>query len=170
MNDELLPPAEVHVREHPLPGKARLFSLTLTDGVVISVASHQVAGGRDVSLTLPGKDETSLTIELNDVEATTLAALLSGVRFIVESPPDHAPVGGASLRTLTIGAGSPAVDVKLADIEVPSPDEARIIAVIRDETPDLVEEDPQRHCHTGDRLVLVGRPAAMHELVQHLLG
>lgn len=170
MNDHLRPRAEVHVREHPLPGNARMFSLTLTDGAVINVVTHQVAGRREVSLTLPGHDDAALTMDLGDVEATTLAALLSGVRFVVEGPPDHAPVGGANLRTLTIGAGSPVIGLKLADVKVPAPDHARVIAVIRDDTPDLVEDDPQRPCQPGDRLVLVGRPGAMHELVQHLLG
>jgi K+/H+ antiporter YhaU regulatory subunit KhtT len=170
MDDQLLPRAEVHVREHPLPGNSRLFWLTLADGSVIGVASHSVGTGREVSLTLPGQDEPALTTRLSDVEATTLAALLSGVRFLVETPADHAPVGGANLRTLTIGAGSPAIGVKVADIDVPSPGDARVIAVIRDDTPELVEEDPRRPCQPGDRLVLVGRPEAMRELVQHLLG
>jgi K+/H+ antiporter YhaU regulatory subunit KhtT len=170
MSDHAVPHPEVHVREHPMPGNRRLFSLTLVDGTLLSIATDPDAAVRELSVTPAGQDEAVLSLPLRDVEATTLAALLSGVRFTVELAPDQQPVDAANLRTLTIGAGSPAVGKRLEEIDVPSPDNATVIAVIRDDTPDLVEQDPERPCHPGDRLVLVGRPVAMNDLVQHLIG
>lgn len=169
MSSPVTPHAEVHVREHPMPDNARLFSVTLADGTLLSIATEAAGGGRDLSLTPPGHDEAAVNVRLSDVEATTVAALLGGVRFTVEAP-DHTPVGAANLRTLTIGAGSPAVDRRLDEIEVPQPEDATVIAVIRDDTPELVEQDPDRPVQPGDRLVLVGRPGAMSALVQHLVG
>ena len=169
MTSPVSPHPEVHVREHPMPDNARLFSVTLADGTLLSIATEAGSGARDLSLTPRGHDEAAITVRLSDVEATTVAALLSGVRFTVEAP-DHSPVGAANLRTLTIGAGSPAVGHRLDDIEVPQPDDATVIAVIRDDTADLVEQDPDRPVQPGDRLVIVGRPGAMSTLVQHLLG
>jgi K+/H+ antiporter YhaU regulatory subunit KhtT len=170
MSDHAVPHPEVHVREHPMPGNRRLFSLTLGDGTLLTIATDPEAATRDLSVTPAGEDESMLSLTLRDVEATTLAALLSGVRFTVEQAPDHQPVDAANLRTLTIGAASPAVGKRLDEIDVPSPDDATVIAVIRDDTPDLVEQDPDRPCHPGDRLVLVGRPGAMSDLVRHLIG
>ena len=52
----------------------------------------------------------------------------------------------------------------------PIPIRHAVIAVIRDDTADLIEDDPDRPCQAGDRLVLVGRPGSMTVLVQHLIG
>jgi K+/H+ antiporter YhaU regulatory subunit KhtT len=170
MSDHVVPHPEVHVREHPMPGNRRLFSLTLADGTLLTIATDPGAAARELSVTHAGQDEAALSLTLRDVEATTLAALLSGVRFTVESLPDHQPVDAANLRTFTVGAASPAVGKRLEEIDVPSPDDAMVIAVIRDDTPDLVEQDPDRPCQPGDRLVIVGRPGAMSDLVRHLIG
>lgn len=170
MTDPVVPHPEVHVREHPMPGNRRLFALTLADGTLVSLATDPDGRGRELSITPAGRDEAATSVHLRDVEATTLAALLSGLRFTVELSSDHDPVDAANLRALTIGAGSPAVGRRLDELEVPAPDDATVIAVIRDDTPDLVEQDPERSCQPGDRLVLVGRPGAMDELVRHLRG
>lgn len=106
---------------------------------------------------------------MTSVESTTLAALLSGIRFSVQEEP-RAPVNAANLRTITLPAGAPAVGRRLEELDVPDADEARVIAVIRDDTADLIEDDPDRPCQVGDRLVLVGRPGSMHTLVEYLLG
>ncbi|HEX6248453.1 MAG TPA: TrkA C-terminal domain-containing protein [Nocardioidaceae bacterium] len=170
MSDHPMPHPEVHVREHPMPGNRRVFSLTLPDGTLLTVATDPDERARDLSVTPLGSDAAAVSVRLSDVEATTLAALLSGVRFTVEVAPDQGPVDAANLRTMTIRAGSPAVGRRLHDLESPQPQDATVIAVIRDDTPDLVETDPQRPCRPGDRLVLVGRPGAMRDLVRHLLG
>lgn len=169
MTDHVMPHPEVHVREHPMPGNARLFTLTLGDGAVISLATG-ADGRRDLSVTPAGRDEAVTSIAMQEVEATTLAALLSGVRFTVADSAELQPVRAANLRTVTIGAASPAVGRRLDEIAVPAPEDATVIAVIRDDTPDLVERDPDRPCRPGDRLVLVGRAGAMGSLVAHLLG
>lgn len=168
--DPAIPHPEVHVREHPLPGSARLFSLTLSDGTVVSVATHPDVQRQELSITPADRDQAVATVRLRAAEATTLAALLSGVRFTIEAAPEEQPVRAANLRTVTLGAGSPAVGRTLEEITAGESEDAMVIAVIRDDTPDLVEQDPQRPCQPGDRLVLVGRPGAMRELVSFLLG
>jgi K+/H+ antiporter YhaU regulatory subunit KhtT len=45
-----------------------------------------------------------------------------------------------------------------------------VIAVIRDDTDDLIETDPDRPCQAGDRLVIVGRPGSMSRMVEQLIG
>lgn len=163
------PEDEVHVREHPYPGSGRMFAVTLANGAVLTIVADPVSMHRQVAVTLPGDDEPVATIPMTGVESTTVAALLSGVRFVVEH--DHgAPVNAANLRTVVLPAGAPAVGRRLSDLEVPEPDHARVVAVIRDDTPELIEDDPERPCEPGDRLVLVGRPGSMSALVSHLVG
>jgi Trk K+ transport system NAD-binding subunit len=83
---------------------------------------------------------------------------------------DEQPLAAANLRTVTLSAGSPAIGRRLHDIQVPDPEHAKVIAVIRDDTADLIETDVERPCRAGDRLVLVGRPEALRHLVRDLSG
>lgn len=170
MTDHLDPRPEVHVREHPMPGNAQLFELTLANGSRLTVATEPQASTRELSITLLGHDEPAASVTLRDAEATTLAALLSGIRLVIERLPPDETDDIATLHTLAIGASSPAVGRRLDQIGVPSPDDATVIAVIRDDTPDLVEQEDQRPCQPGDRLVLVGRPDPLRELIRYLLG
>ncbi|MFN3258574.1 MAG: cation:proton antiporter regulatory subunit [Ilumatobacter sp.] len=159
---------EVHVREHPMPGSARLFSLTLGDGSVVTVSTPADSMNRTLQVTPPASDESMLTLRFNAAESTTLAALLSGIRFVVEQPAERQPVDAANLRTVTLPAGAPAIGKRLHDLE--SSDDAMVIAVIRDDTDDLIEKDPDRPCEAGDRLVVVGRPGSMSRAIQFLTG
>jgi K+/H+ antiporter YhaU regulatory subunit KhtT len=161
---------EVHVREHPVPGNARLFHLTLNDGTLLAISTDADTTDRALSVIPPSADEALATVHLNSAEATTLAALLSGIRFVIRQPDDDQPVDAANLRTITLPAGSPAIGRTLHDLDVPDHASARVIAVIRDDTDDLIETDTERPCHAGDRLILVGRPGSMSTLVTYLLG
>ena len=161
---------EVHVREFPVPGNARLFHLTLSDGTMLAISTDADTTDRAISVTPPSADEALATVHLSSAEATTLAALLSGIRFVINTPDQHQPVDAANLRTITVPAGSPAIGRRLHDLDVPDHDSARVIAVIRDDTDDLIETDMERPCRAGDRLILVGRPGSMSALVEHLLG
>lgn len=158
---------EARVREYPLPGNRRLLSLMLPNGHTVTVASEPDKAALDLSVTQAGQDAALVTVRMSDVEATTLAALLSGIRLIsasVSDPEDDE----TDLRTVRLPLGSAAVGRRLHELELPAPDLARVIGVIRDDTPELLEEDPDRPCQPGDRLVLVGRPTAMGDLVSAL--
>lgn len=160
---------EVHVREHPYPGSGRLWTVTLDTGVQLTVVADPGTTGRQLGVSLPGEEEPVVNVAMTGVESTTVAALLSGIRFVVEQA-DAVPVNAANLRTVALPAGARAVGLRLDELDVPEPDQARVIAVIRDDTPDLLEDDPERPCEPGDRLVLVGRPGSMSALVDHLIG
>jgi len=161
---------EVHVREHPVAGNARLFHLTLNDGTLLAISTDADSTDRTLSIIPASTDEALAVVPLSGAEATTLAALLSGIRFVVSQPDDLQPVDAANLRTITLPAGSPAIGRRLHDLEVPDHDNARVIAVIRDDTDDLIETDVERPCRAGDRLIVVGRPGSMSTLVKYLLG
>lgn len=170
MNQPAFHDQEVHVREHPVPGNARLFHLTLSDGTLVAISTDADTTDRALSIIPPSADEAAATVHLSGAEATTLSALLSGIQFVIRQPEDDQPVDAANMRTITLPAGSPAIGRRLHDLDVPDHDNARVIAVIRDDTEDLIETDTQRPCRAGDRLILVGRPGSMSALVEYLLG
>ena len=163
------PEDEVHVREHPFPGSGRLWTVTLSDGLQLTIAADPDSTGRHLAVTRPGEDEPAVSADMTGVESTTVAALLSGIRFVVREDA-AVPVNAANLRTVALPAGVWAVGRRLDELAGPEPEEARVIAVIRDDTAELLEDDPERPCEPGDRLVLVGRPGSMAALVEHLLA
>jgi K+/H+ antiporter YhaU regulatory subunit KhtT len=161
---------DVNVREQRIPGVGRLYQLPLGDGWMVSVVVDARSGERELDITSPEHDRPDLKVHLSEAHAVTLAALLSGVRFVFESEPQHAPAGGVHVETVVIGAGSPAAGRTVDEIEVPDAEAARVLAVIRDDTPDLIEDDTTRVCQPGDRLVLAGRPVPLEELRSYLAG
>ncbi len=161
---------EVHVREFPLPGNARMFRMTLADGSFVTLSTRAGSMDRTLEVTPPGSDDSVVAVHFTAAESTTMAALLSGIRFVIQEPDEAQPVDAANLRTVTLPARSPAVGRRLHDLELLDSADARVIAVIRDDTDELIETDPERACQPGDRLVIVGRPGSMSQLVQRLMG
>lgn len=159
----------VDVREYPVPGAARLFEISLSDGTALRISTDNESDASELGVVPAGADEAAVTVRLTGAEASTLSSLLSGVRLVIRSY-DRAPREGAATRTVTVPDWSPVVGVPLAEIELPDPDEARIVAVIRDDTEQLLEEDPASRCRVGDRLVVVGRHPALDRLVSRLTG
>lgn len=160
--------SRVEVRQQTVPGHGQRFLVGLGDGAEVTVTVETRTGARRLGVLRSGHDRPETSLELTEAQAETVGTLLSGVHLAVE--PLDAPTDGVSVATVLIGAGSPAVGRALAAIEVPDPEQARIIAVIRDDTPELLEEDPARPCAPGDRLVLAGRPDALRALRVHLNG
>ena len=158
----------VNVREHPVPGPARLFEIALADGSSLRISTDVDGEASELGIVAPGSDEAAAVVRLTGAEASTLSSLLSGIRLVVRTY-DRAPREAASTRTITIREGSPVVGLPFDQIELPDPDEARVVAVIRDDTPRLLEEDPRGRCEVGDRLVLVGRHPALDRLVARLM-
>lgn len=165
MNDHT---PEVHVRDRRIPGFGHLFEMPLPDGSIVSVVSQDHTDDRELHLLTPDEDEPQVRVALPGAHAETLAALLSGMRLVLDR--DDQPRTGVQVTTVPVSAGSPASGNRICDIVVPAPRDARILAVIRDDTPELVEDDEDRPCQPGDRLVLAGRPQAIEELRRFLVG
>lgn len=161
----------VNVREFPLPGAARLFEVALSDGAALRISTESDAG--QLGFIPAGADEAIVEVRLTKAEASTIASLLSGVRIVLQSDDDSdtdTAEDAAASRTVTLRAGSPAIGRLLGDLDIPDPDHARVVAVIRDDTHRLLEDDPGRRTEEGDRLVVVGRPQALVRLVRYLGG
>ena len=162
------PTHEVHVRDRRIPGFGHLFEIPLPDGWMVSVVSDDPTDYRELLLLAPGEDEPLARVTMPSAHAETLGALLSGMRLVFDR--DDQPRAGVQVTTVPISAGSPGSGHRVRDIPVPAPAAARVLAVIRDDTPELVEDDEDRPCQPGDRLVLAGHSKAIEELRRFLVG
>lgn len=161
---------EIDVREHPLPGSARFFELTLSGGTVLQIFTESTSSDSHLAVLPPSADTPVVNLRLSKAEAIVLSSLISGVRFVARTPEGADAADAAVPSTVKLRAASPAVGKSLREIAVPEPDRAHVLAVIRDDTEELVEVDPERRCQVGDRLVVVGRPDALARLIRYLHG
>jgi K+/H+ antiporter YhaU regulatory subunit KhtT len=136
--------------------------------LVIVVQDH---GGRQVGVMDDGADEPSVTVPLSHEQAVAVGALLMGARFSIDTTHDERVAGDeVDVETMTVGPGSPAAGRLLSDIALPPDSDAEVLAIIRDETPALVEDDAHTPARPGDRLVVAARRDRIGAVVQHLAG
>jgi K+/H+ antiporter YhaU regulatory subunit KhtT len=161
---------EIHVREQRLPGIGHRYELALDLNRRLTVVV-QDGGRRELGLVSGRADEPDLVVSLSQEEAVALAALLSGARFAIDSSEDdRIDSDQVVVETVTLGAGSPAVGRAMKDIRLSGDKEATVLAVIRDETPELVEDETSQACRPGDRVVIVARRHHLDEVVHALAG
>lgn len=161
---------DVHVRQDRVPNVGPRFDIPLPDGTSLAIVVDEHTGDRQLHVLARDEDEPRASASLPEAHAVTVATLLSGVRVVFDSEPEVEPAAGVHVETVIIGAGSPAVGVPVAELQLPAPEEARVLAVIRDDTPELLEDDATRPFQPGDRLVLAGHPPALAQLRTFLAG
>jgi K+/H+ antiporter YhaU regulatory subunit KhtT len=78
---------KLKVRHELLPGVGERFEFKASSGLTVIVVSHR-SGRRDVSLRVPGEDESLATVGLTRTESVALATLLTGaqIEFLVSAP------------------------------------------------------------------------------------
>lgn len=163
-----MPGENIRIRRHRVPGRGSRYDIPLRDGnhLVIVASSHD-PGARELHvLRSEGLEEPDASIALTSGEATTVATLLSNMRIVVEDTAE--PPAGVRVETMQVGSASPAVGKRPDELPIADPDHARVLAVIRDDTPELVESDIAQACRPGDRLVIAGRPPHIDSLRRHL--
>ena len=102
--------------------------------------------------------------------AVALAALL-GARFSIDTTgDDRIDAGEVAIETVTLRPSSPAVGRPMTEISLAGDSEAAVLAVIRDDTPDLIEDDEGRCCQPGDRVVIAARRDRLSAVVDQLAG
>jgi K+/H+ antiporter YhaU regulatory subunit KhtT len=163
------PGENIRIRRHRIPGRGSRYEIPLQDGHhLVIVSSNTTEDTRQLHV-LPSEqdDQPTASIELTPGEATTIATLLSNVRLVIEEPSE--PPRGVQVETMQVGGGSQAIGKRPDELPITEPDHARILAVIRDDTPELVEADTSQACRPGDRLVVAGRPPHIDSLRRYLL-
>lgn len=159
---------EIEVREEHLPGIGVRWELDLPDGAVLHVTAER-SGRRHLGLTHRGQDAPAWTLRLDQQQAVTIAALLLGARFTIDAPDQSPAQSEVVVDTIELGPASPLIGRRVSEISLPEAD-AMILAIIDDETPDLVERSADRRCEPGDRIVLAARARDMGTLAEQLRG
>lgn len=158
---------DVLIREQALPGIGRRFDLDVEESLtLIVVVRHD--GSRDVGVSEKNADKPRRSVHLGREQAVAVGSLLLGARFSEES----GGTGGSALDigTVVLGDGSPAVNRIPTEIPLPDASDAAVVAVARDDTVQLLEDDRHRPCQPGDRLVVAARRDHLHDVIRHLAG
>ena len=167
---------EINVREVQLPGVGVRFELDHHDGGTLFVVAER-SGRRHLGATRSGEDRPAWSVELDQRQAVTIAALLLGARFTVDAGQGDGGGGGGGgddaetvvVDTVQLGPDSPLLGRTLTEISLEDPD-AMVLALIDDETPALVEHQPTRRCRPDDRVVLAARASRIATLAAELQG
>lgn len=158
---------QVHIREQQLPGIGHRFDLDVEDDLTLTVVVRR-DGSRDVAVSEKAPDKPRPSVHLGREQAVVVGSLLLGARF----SDGGADRGGWALdvSTVVLGARSPAIGRIPPEIPLPGGSEAAVVAVARDDTPQLLEDDQHRPCEPGDRLVIVARRDRLDDVIHHLAG
>ncbi len=161
---------DVHIREQSLPGIGHRYELSLGRRQWLAVIVRK-DGGREISIGSSDADEPDGTASLEQAQAVAVASILTGARFSIDTSDDpHVESDAVGVETVTLSENSPAVGRLAADIPLPQGSDASVLAVIRDETPDLVEDSDNQPCQAGDRVVVAARRDRLAEIVRNLAG
>lgn len=161
---------DVRIREQNLPGIGHRYEVSVA-GARHLIVVVQRAGRREIAIGRPGTDDPAAAVSLSHDQAVAVAALLTGARFSIESDPEgDSPVGGVAVETVTLSEGSPAIGRPAREVPLLAGSDAAILAVIRDDTPQLLEDESTEPCRVGDRVVVAARRDRLADVVQDLAG
>jgi Trk K+ transport system NAD-binding subunit len=100
-----------------------------------------------------------------------LAALLSGARFAIDTTEDdRIDADEMVVETVVLGESSPAVGHRAGEIPFPDDPHAAVLAVISDQTPEIVEHEVDRPFRPGDRVVVAARRQHIVAVARRLTG
>ena len=155
---------DLHVRAQRLPGIGWRYTIPADRGRHVMVVVED-RGPRYLVLLDPRLDEALTTVRLPAERAFVLAALLTGARFTLL--PSDAPAADpleVVVETLPVTRGSPAVGLTQDEAAPRLGDEAALLGVIDERTPELVDPEGGRAIQEGDKLVVAARRGRMESL------
>jgi len=156
---------EIHVTEQALPGVGMRYDIEVAGGRQLFVIAHR-NGHRELGV-MDG-DETGARVALDQPTAVTVAALLLGARFTVDTR-DNTWISSDEVvvDVVEVSEASPALGRSQAELDLHDPD-AVVLAVMSDTTPELVESRTEHRCQVGDRIVVAARAARIAEVAAAL--
>jgi K+/H+ antiporter YhaU regulatory subunit KhtT len=159
----------INVYEQPLPGLGQQFELHIDDRHILCVIALR-DGRRQLAQRLAGEDATNMLIDLDRDQAATVGALLLGAQFTIAAAVDAEPDDQVIVDTITIPHESPAIGRSAVEFLGEFADDVVVLAVIRDHTRDIVENDPDLALGDGDRVAIAMRRRQHQAITQALTG
>lgn len=127
-----------------------------------------MTAGRDLSINDSNSGEAQTVLTLDRSQAAALAGLLIGATLTLDTTDEATPTGEVIVKTITVGAGAPVLGQTITGIDLTGHAQAVVLALIRDTTPDLVEDPATCGCRPGDRLVVAAHRDQIQAVTQLL--
>lgn len=159
----------IQIREQPLPGIGHRYDIGLGRNQHLTVIVRR-DGGREVGIGSDDADAPDASAALDQAQAVAVAAILAGARFSITTDDPRAESDAVRVETVILTENSPAIGYVAADIPLLHNSDASVLAVIRDETPELLEDVSRQPCRPGDRVVVAARQARLSDVAEDLAG
>lgn len=141
---------DIHVHEQRLPGISLKYDIDLSDGRSPFVSTS--TGGEQAVCRVTSDGKPDWQVSLRADQAVTIAALLLGARFTLDSrSSDQIGVDEIIINTMTAGSDSQIIGLSALQMNLLG-DTAFTMAVISATAPEVKTLDTQR-CHFGDWVV-----------------
>lgn len=158
----------INVYEQPLPGLGQQFELHIDDRRTLCVIALR-DGRRQLARRSNGEETTDMLIDLDRDQAATVGALLLGAQFSIAASVDMEPADQVIVDTITIPHDSPAIGKSAVEALGEFARDVVVLAVIRDDTRDIVENDPDLALGGGDRVAIATR-RRQHQAITRVLA
>lgn len=159
----------INVYEQALPGLGQRFELQLDEDHVLGMVALR-NGRRQLTRRSVGEDDADTLIDLDRDQAVTIGALLLGAQFSVTSPLDTAPADEVIVETIPIADDAPAIGKSAREALSDFGSDVAVLAVIRDQTAEIVEHDPDLALCAGDRVAIAARRGRHAIIIRALNG
>jgi len=103
-------------------------------------------------------------------QAVTVGALLLGAQFSIAAPVDGEPADQVSVDTITIPRDAPAIGKSVVGALGEFARDVVVLAVIRDQTREIVEQDPNLALGDSDRVAVATRRRQHRAITRALAG
>jgi K+/H+ antiporter YhaU regulatory subunit KhtT len=152
---------DIEVGATRLSGVGWRYDVPLARGMTLLVVVED-GGRRHLVLAREGEDEPWLSVPLTQEQSLAVAALLSGARLSMVHREAEPPVGGGRepgtlVDSVLVTEGSAIRGVPAAVVAERLGPHAELLGVVCDQTPQILEGDPNRPLQTGDRVVVASR-------------
>ncbi len=150
--------SEIEVNATRLPGVGWRYELALARGTALFVLVED-GGRRHLLLVRDGDDEPMVTVPLNEAQSLAVASLLSGARFstVTREPAEALGPPQTLVDSVLVTRESAILGLLPGDVADRLSPFAEVLGVVCDETPQILEGDPNRPLQVGDRVVVAAR-------------
>jgi TrkA domain protein len=163
-------PGRHHLAERDLPGIGKAYSLDTLDGARLLAVVHQNSR-RDIYVTPEGAEDPVASVALSDEQAREFGAALAGAFYKPDALEQvESVVGGLLIDWVTLRDDSPGAGRTIAELGIRQNTRMSVVAVVRPGAEPLIAPEPEERLEPGDRVVVIGRPDDLSDLVQLVVG
>ncbi len=148
----------MEVHERALPGVGHKYTLRPEAGGELVVVIHH-SGKRELLYLADEDSEPRMALELNDLEAREVGAILAGVMFQPEAVGDVATrIASQAIEWHQLPVGSQWIGHSVGELEQ---DDVHVLAILRDDDVLIPKPDPDTRLRASDTVVVAGSRGAV---------